>query len=135
MLLFGLILVQDLFIKERDGDIKSYYNFYEKLGEGAYGIVYKATEIDTGEQRAIKKLEKSRIKNKKRFLNELTALRTLDHPHIIKLFEIFEDEKTIYLVQEYCSGGELFDQIAEKDHFDEQYAAILFEQIIKALLY
>lgn len=83
----------------------------------------------------LNKLEKSKIKNKKRFLNELTALRTLDHPHIIKLFEIFEDEKNIYLVQELCSGGELFDQIAEKDHFDEQYAAVIFEQIIKALLY
>ena len=54
---------------------------------------------------------------------------------IIKLFEIFEDDTNIYLIQEYWSGGELFDQIAEKDHFDEHYAAVLFEQIIKSLLY
>lgn len=62
-------------------------------------------------------------------------MRTLDHPHIIKLFEIFEDAENIYLVQEFCSGGELFDQLAERDHFDETYAAVIFEQILKALMY
>lgn len=65
----------------------------------------------------------------------MTALRTLDHPNIIKLFEVFEDDANIYLVQEFCGGGELFDEIAEKDHFDERYAAKIFEQILKALLY
>jgi len=127
------------FIKERDGDIHIYYKFGEVLGKGSYGVVYKATEINSAEGtpqvRAIKTIAKANIKNEKRFLNELTALRTLDHPHIIKLFEIFEDKENIYLVQEYCSGGELFDQIAEQDHFDETYAAVIFEQILKALWY
>jgi calcium-dependent protein kinase len=50
---------------------------------------------------AIKKINKENIKNEARFLNELTALKTLDHPHIIKLFEVFEDQENIYLVQEF----------------------------------
>lgn len=128
-------LKKEMFIKCKEGDINSYYDIGTKLGEGAYGVVLKARDRETGELRAIKKLDRSKIKNPKRFRNELTALRTLDHPHIIKLFEIFEDDDNIYLVQEFCSGGELFDQIAAKDHFDENYAAKIFEQILKALWY
>ena len=80
-------------------------------------------------------MDKCKIKNQSRFLNELTALKTLDHPHIIKLYEIFENKESIFLVQEYCSGGELFDQISEQDYFDEHYAAVIFEQILKSLWY
>ena len=97
--------------------------------------MYKATEIDSGEIRAIKVLEKIKIKNYQRFMNEVTALRTLDHPNVIKLYELYETDEKIFLVQEYCSGGELFDQIVEKDHFDEVYAASVFEQILKSLIY
>lgn len=128
-------LKREVFIKHKEGDVHNNYEFGKKLGEGAYGVVFQAVEKNSGELRAIKKLERSKIKNPKRFRNELTALRTLDHPHIIKLFEIYEDDTNIYLVQEFCAGGELFDQIAEKDHFDEHYAAIIFEQILKALVY
>lgn len=123
------------FIKEREGDIYSYYDFGVELGKGAYGVVYEATEKETQQLRAIKKINKDNIKNEQRFFNELTALKTLDHPHIIKLFEIFEDDENVYLVQEFCSGGELFDNLAEQDHFDETYAAVIFEQILKALWY
>ena len=125
-----------MFIQQRDGDIKKYYAFESKpIGEGAYGTVYKATELESGEIRAIKVLVKSKIKNYQRFINEVTALRTLDHPNVIKLYELFESDKEIYLVQEFWGGGELFDQIAEKDHFDEIYAASVFEQILKSLNY
>jgi calcium-dependent protein kinase len=99
------------------------------------GRYFKRLRKDLVNLGLLNKLEKSKIKNPTRFKNELTALRTLDHPNIIKLFEVFEDHTSFYLVQEFCSGGELFDQIAEKDHFDEHYAAIVFEQILKALWY
>lgn len=128
-------LKRENFIKKKEGDINDYYEIGKKLGEGTYGVVFQARDIVSSELRAIKKLEKSKIKNPTRFKNELTALRTLDHPNIIKLFEVFEDETNIYLVQEFCSGGELFDHLAEQDHFDEFYAASIFEQILKALWY
>lgn len=80
-------------------------------------------------------MKNKKIKNYQRFINEFTALRTLDHPNVIKLYELFEDDNKIFLVQEFCGGGELFDQIAERDHFDETYAASIFEQILKALNY
>lgn len=43
----------------------------------------------------------------------------LDHPHILKLFEHFEDEKYVYLITEVCRGGELFDRIIENEYFAE----------------
>jgi calcium-dependent protein kinase len=51
----------------------------------------------------------------------------LDHPHIIKLYEYFEDTKNVYLICEICSGGELFDKIIEKEFFDEKYASKIFK--------
>ncbi|CAI2359939.1 unnamed protein product [Moneuplotes crassus] len=118
-----------------DGDINDSYEFGKKLGEGAYGIVYKGKEKSSGEERAIKKMSKDKIKNPVRFKNEIQALRTLDHPNIIKLFRYFEDKENIYLVQEYCAGGELFDHLAKADHFDESYAASVFQQILQSIWY
>ena len=46
-------------------------------------------------------------------------LRKLDHPHIVKLYELFEDDKNYYLVTEFCSGGELFDRIKSMNFFSE----------------
>ena len=51
------------------------------------------------------------MKNLERFRQEIAIMKIMDHPNIIKLFEIFEDEKKYYLVTELCKGGELFDEI------------------------
>ena len=62
-ILSEFVLKKAVFIQQRDGDIKTYYTFESKpVGEGAYGVVYKATELESGEIRAVKVLEKSKIK-------------------------------------------------------------------------
>jgi len=48
---------------------------------------------------------------------EIDILKNLDHPNIIKFYEVFEDKKHIYLVTEYCDGGELFDEIINRKRF------------------
>ena len=63
--------------------------------------------------------------DKEMFATEVQLLRKLDHPNIIKLFEIYETEKTIYLVTEVCEGGELFYQIVEKKFLTEAHTAII----------
>lgn len=45
---------------------------------------------------------------------EIDIMKELDHPHVIKLFDVFEDARFVYLVMELCEGGELFDKIIEK---------------------
>ena len=108
------VISKDIFIKQKIADINEYYELSpERIGEGAFGVVYLGIDKETREKRAIKRIDKVKILNFRRFMNEVYALKTLDHPNIIKLFEIYEDEDSIYLVQELWTGGELFDYIYE----------------------
>ena len=70
-----------------------------------------------------------------RFKQEIAILQQLDHPHILKLYEYFEDEKNVYLITELCRGGELFDRIIKEEFFSEKVAARLFKQILQPLNY
>lgn len=58
-------------------------------------------------------------REKTRLKYEIDILKNLDHPNIVRLFEVYEDEKHIYLVTELCTGGELFDEILKRKQFTE----------------
>jgi len=124
------------FIIENTGKITEQYSLdKKKLGEGSYGSVSKATNLSTKAIRAVKTISKAQMKNPERFKQEIAIMKMMDHPNIVKLFESFEDHRNIYLVMELCSGGELFDRIIESGHFTEVQAAILMQQIIRAIYY
>lgn len=59
----------------------------------------------------------------------------LDHPNIVKLYEIYQDPKNIYLITEYLEGGELFDLILKTKHFNENIAAKIMKQLLSAIAY
>lgn len=108
----------------------------EKIGTGTYGSVRKGTNRATGAVRAVKTIPKKSLPDPTRFAAEIEILSILDHPNIIKLFETFEDARSIYLVMELCLGGELFDRIADSETgFSEQVAAKLVKQILSAVFY
>ena len=62
-------------------------------------------------------------------------MRILDHPGIIKLYEVYEGEHHIYLVMELLRGGELFDRVLKRGHYDEPDAAVMISRILSALQY
>lgn len=62
-----------------------------------------------------------------KFFEEIEILRQLDHPNILRLYEVFEDEKRYYLVTELCTGGELFEEISKRSVFSEKDAAIVIK--------
>merc|ERR1712151_640851 len=95
----------------------------------------KASNKATKASRAIKTISKAQMKNVDRFRQEIAIMKMMDHPNVIKLYETFEDHRNIYLIMELCSGGELFDRIIESGHFTEQQAAVLMQQIIRAIFY
>lgn len=84
------------------------------------------------------KVMKDCHKNEKLFKvanREISIMRILDHPNIIKLHEIYEDEKYLSLVLEYCSGGDLFEYLFERHHLCEEEAAHILHNILTALEY
>jgi len=127
---------KSMFIAENKGKISDFYDMdKKKLGEGSYGTVCKAVNKATKAQRAVKSISKAQMKNLDRFKQEISILKMMDHPNIIKLHESFEDHRNIYIVMELCIGGELFDRIIDAGHFTEVQAAIVMKQIIQAIFY
>ena len=98
------------FIRMKSKSLFSEYEIQEKLGEGTYGCVYKVLQKTTSFLRAVKAIKRKNVDSKS-FSNEIAVLKTLDHPNIIKLFECYYDNNYYYMVEEYCSGGDLFDYI------------------------
>lgn len=84
----------------KESKLEDDYTLDGELGKGTYGVVYKGIHKLTEDVRAIKQISRAKIKKYDRFINEVSALKTLDHPNIIKLFEIYEEEDHVYLVQE-----------------------------------
>ncbi|CAK88776.1 unnamed protein product (macronuclear) [Paramecium tetraurelia] len=132
-----VFLKKQWFIMTHEGKIEQFYdiNLKKVIGSGTYGSVVKATLKGTKNQRAVKVIPKSKVKNPDRFKKEIDILRQLDHPNIIKLYETFEDQRNVYLVMELCEGGELFDRIMDKGYFSEAEAHEIFLQIMQALNY
>jgi len=93
------------------------YVLAKTIGEGTFGKVKLGTHILTGEQVAVKVLEKERIvdvADVERVAREIHILKLIRHPHIIQLYEIIETPRQLYLIMEYASGGELFDYIVQQ---------------------
>ena len=127
------------FVGETKGKLLDSYEVIKQLGKGGYGKVYEVKNIKTGEIRACKHLSKLNIKNLDKFRREIEILKKMDHPNIIKLYEVYESERSLYLVMEECKGGEIFDRIIkhiqEKKMYSEKDAAIIFEQVMSCIAY
>ena len=122
--------------EEGNRDVHLYYEISSnELGKGSYGTVQTGRLKGTKINRAIKIIDKSKVSNVERFKLEVEIMFRLNHPSIIRLFDYFEDNKSIYLVLELCSGGELFDRIIENEFYNEDDARLIFKQIIKAIHY
>ena len=66
---------------------------------------------------------------------EINILKSLDHPNIIKVYEFYKTEKYIYIINELCTGGELFDKIVEVKYFSEDVARNIMRQLFSAVEY
>jgi len=122
------------FVRIRGDNFFDEYELKEKLGEGAYGSVYKVYQKTTNYIRAVKAIKKKSV-YKNEFMNEMEVLKTVDHPNIIKLFDCYYDNLFYYMVEEYCSGGDLFDYIKKEKYFTERKASIIFKQLLSAINY
>ncbi|KAD3338116.1 hypothetical protein R6Q59_027164 [Mikania micrantha] len=113
------------------------YELGRLLGYGAFAKVYHARDVHTERSVAIKIINKQRIvkgglaANVKR---EISIMRRLRHPNIVRLLEVLANKKKIYFVLEFAKGGELFNKVA-KSRFSEDLSRRYFQQLISAVGY
>jgi len=110
----------------------------KNLGIGAFGKVKLATHAVTGHKVAVKILNKAKIKQlgmEEKVQREINILHLCTHPHIIRLYEVIDTPTDIFLVNEYVSGGELFDYIVSKGRLSADEARNFFHQIISGVEY
>lgn len=127
-----------LFVQENKKKFQEVYRIAQNLGSGTFGEVKICFHRETGHKRAVKLFKKDLMHSeieKMTLIKEVSILKTLDHPNIIRTYEFFEDLKRFYLVLEYCSGGELFTEILKRQSFSEHDAARIFFQIVSAVCY
>lgn len=130
-------IVASRFISSFFGPINNYYNLHDEIGCGSFGRIYKATHIATGSLRAIKAInrQKLRTSSKVQLNNEAEILKSLDHPNILKIYEVIEDPIDINIVTELCTGGNLFEKILKSGRLSENITANYIKQIVSSLIY
>ena len=129
---------EDNFDLNADKQISDYI-LHDEIGSGGFAKVVKGIHIPTGEKVAVKIMNKIQLftdpLNLRRVKTEISILKLVRHKNIIKLYEVIETPQKIYLIMEYCEGGELFDYIVQKQHLTERQACAFFHEIIDALEY
>ncbi|XP_029351799.1 MAP/microtubule affinity-regulating kinase 3-like isoform X2 [Echeneis naucrates] len=113
------------------------YRLLKTIGKGNFAKVKLARHVLTGREVAIKIIDKTQLNptSLQKLFREVRIMKILNHPNIVKLFEVIETEKTLYLVMEYASGGEVFDYLVAHGRMKEKEARTKFRQIVSAVQY
>ncbi|KAJ0246458.1 Protein kinase domain-containing protein [Hirschfeldia incana] len=111
------------------------YELGPKLGSGSFAVVWLAKHRSSGLQVAIKEIDKKKLSPKVRdnLLKEISILSTIDHPNIIRFYEANETGDRIFLVLEYCSGGDLAEYINLHGKVSEPVAKHFMRQLALGL--
>jgi serine/threonine protein kinase len=114
------------------------YEIGISLGEGTFGKVKKAVNVETGEVVAIKILDKEKIQKQNmgsQVKKEISIMKLVRHHFVVKLKEVLASKTKIFIVLELVTGGELFDKIVEAQRFDEETARFYFQQLVVGTIF
>ncbi|XP_026799006.3 serine/threonine-protein kinase MARK1 isoform X2 [Pangasianodon hypophthalmus] len=113
------------------------YRLLKTIGKGNFAKVKLARHVLTGREVAVKIIDKTQLNptSLQKLFREVRIMKILNHPNIVKLFEVIETEKTLYLIMEYASGGEVFDYLVAHGRMKEKEARAKFRQIVSAVQY
>ncbi len=133
-------LVKDMAATEsfvRREPVENFYTLGKEIGRGGFSVVVEAVKKGTNEKVAVKRIRKDQVEGDdiKLLLREVQIMRNLNHPNILKLHEVFENDEEFSLVMELVTGKELFDKIVEKGQYGEREAANIVRQIVSAVEY
>ncbi|CAH8569456.1 unnamed protein product [Dicrocoelium dendriticum] len=113
------------------------YRLIRTIGKGNFAKVKLAIHMATGVEVAIKIINKTKMDSTllKRLKREIAIMKLTNHPNIVRLLEIIENEDVLCLVMEYASGGEIFDYLVSNGRMREKEARAKFRQLLSAIQY
>ncbi|XP_061885582.1 serine/threonine-protein kinase BRSK2-like isoform X6 [Entelurus aequoreus] len=111
------------------------YRLEKTLGKGQTGLVKLGVHCVTYQKVAVKIVNREKLSESvlMKVEREIAILKLIEHPHVLKLHDVYENKKYLYLVLEHVSGGELFDYLVKKGRLTPKEARKFFRQIISAL--
>jgi len=118
-------------------NINDNYKLGKELGRGTFSVVREATRNSDGKRFAVKCINRKGLtkEDEEALVAEVEILRTIDHPNILNLLDVYSEESSYYLVTELLEGGELFDRIIEKEYYPEKEARDLVKLLLEAMAY
>lgn len=114
------------------------YEVGRTIGEGTFAKVKFAQNTETGESVAMKVLDRATIKKHKmadQIKREISIMKLVRHPHVVRLHEVLADRKKIFIILEFITGGELFDKIVKNGKLSENDSRRYFQQLIDGVDY
>ena len=131
-------LTNDIIIsKSPSEDLSKNYKKLNLIGEGNLAQIFRVRNQITDSIEAMKVIKKAEleIENEREIINEISILRKMDHPNILKIFDFYSTEDSYAMILELCSGGELYKEIIQKGPFNEGYTSYVMYQIFSAINY
>uniref|UniRef100_A0A1E1XBQ5 SNF-related serine/threonine-protein kinase n=1 Tax=Amblyomma aureolatum TaxID=187763 RepID=A0A1E1XBQ5_9ACAR len=124
--------------QQYDPKIAGLYDLGDTLGRGHFAVVKLARHVFTGEQVAVKVIDKTKLDDVSRahLFQEVRCMKLVQHPNVVRLYEVIDTQTKLYLVLEYGDGGDMYDYIMKHDRgVSEQAARKYFRQIVHAIWY
>lgn len=121
-----------------DGKIAGLYDLEETLGRGHFAVVKLARHVFTGEKVAVKVIDKSKLDevSKAHLFQEVRCMKLVQHPNVVRLYEVIDTATKLYLILELGDGGDLYDYIMRHESgLSESLAIEYFRQIVRAITY
>ena len=122
----------------KEGKIKECYDIVGNIGVGSFGEVFKVMDKVTKEVRAMKIIQKkvlSSEEQEKKFVNEIEILKQVSSPHIVRIFEYFEDISSFYIIIEFIEGKNLFEYIESVEDLPDDFFDQVMISLLKAVSY
>ncbi|EDV29097.1 uncharacterized protein TRIADDRAFT_18506 [Trichoplax adhaerens] len=124
--------------QEKESQIAGLYDLKQTLGKGHFSVVKLAKHAFTGEEVAVKVIDKTKLDDvsKSHLYEEVRCMQLVQHPNIVRLYHVIETQTKLYLVLELGKGGDLYDYLLKHDNgLPEDEARYYFRQIVLGIAY
>jgi calcium-dependent protein kinase len=136
----GMVMSKNTFNKDhfKDGvNVRADYEIGRLINSSSFGETHACINHRSKIKRMVKTIMKESLDNEEceRVRFETRQMKTMDHPNMVTMYEVYQDKKKIYIIFEYLRGTEIFDSVTSWNNFSESDAARLMKQIFSTIAY